>query len=159
MRTTSVNTDAALIEVSTPAHILESILAALNQGKVSEVADQFDDHFTFIDHALDIGFTEKDHLIEFFHKSRELFPDSAMKVDSAFACGDHAVAMWKLTATQTESYGSHHYRFPIMVEGLTIISVKNGRVVRWTTTSDRPSEHSPSKTPMVDSGQNWPRSQ
>jgi hypothetical protein len=137
MRTTSVNTDAALIEVSTPAHILESILAALNQGKVSEVADQFDDHFTFIDHALDIGFTEKDHLIEFFHKSRELFPDSAMKVDSAFACGDHAVAMWKLTATQTEFYGSHHYRFPIMVEGLTIISVKNGRVVRWSDYYDR----------------------
>ena len=60
-----------------------------------------------------------------------------MKVDSAFACGDHAVAMWKLTATQTEFYGSHHYRFPIMVEGLTIISVKNGRVVRWSDYYDR----------------------
>lgn len=137
MSTISVNADAASIGVSTPAHILESILAALNQGKVSEVADQFDDHFTFIDHALDIGFTDKDHLIEFFHKSREFFPDGAVEVDSGFACGDHAIATWKFTATQTESYGSRHYRFPIVVEGLTLISVKNGRVVRWSDYYDR----------------------
>jgi ketosteroid isomerase-like protein len=137
MSTISVNADVASIGVSTPAHILESILAALNQGKISEVADQFDDHFTFIDHALDIGFTDKDHLIEFFYKSREFFPDGAVEVDSGFACGDHAIATWKFTATQTESYGSRHYRFPVVVEGLTIISVKNGRIVRWSDYYDR----------------------
>jgi len=131
MSTSSVNADTALIGASTPAHILKSILAALNQGKVSEVADQFDDHFTFKDHALDLEFTDKERLIEFFRKSREFFRDSAVEVDSTFACGDHAIAVWKLTATQTESYGSQHYRFPIVVEGSTIISVKNGRVIRW----------------------------
>jgi hypothetical protein len=93
MSTGSVNADAALIGVSTPAHILESILAALNRGKLSVATDQFDDHFTFEDHALDIEFTDKERLIEFFHKSREFFPDSAVEVDSTFACGDHAIAI------------------------------------------------------------------
>ena len=93
MSTGSVNADAALIGVSTPAHILESILAALNRGKLSVATDQFDDHFTFEDHALDIEFTDKERLIEFFHKSREFFPDSAVEVDSTFACGDPAIAI------------------------------------------------------------------
>jgi hypothetical protein len=93
MSTGSVNADAALIGVSTPAHILESILAALNRGKLSVATDQFDNHFTFEDHALDIEFTDKERLIEFFHKSREFFPDSAVEVDSTFACGDPAIAI------------------------------------------------------------------
>ena len=131
MSTSSFNADTALIGVSAPTHILESILAALNQGKVSEVADQFDDHFTFVDHALDIEFKDKERLIPFFHKSREFFPDSAVEVDSTFACGDHAIAVWKLTATQTESCGSQHYRFPTVVEGSTIITIRNGRVIGW----------------------------
>jgi hypothetical protein len=141
MSTSSVNADAALIGVSTPADILESILGALNQGKVSDVADHFDDHFTFKDHALDIEFTDKERLIEFFHKSREFFPDSAVEVDSTFACGDQAIAVWKLTATQPESFGSQHYRFPIVVEGSTIISVKNGRVIRWSDYYDQMTSH------------------
>lgn len=130
MSTSNINADE-LIGASTPAHILKSIMDALNQGKDSEAADQFDDHFTFKDHALDIEFTDKERLIEFFRKSREFFRDSAVEVDSTFACGDHAIAVWKLTATQTESYGSQQYRSPIVVEGSTIISVKSGRVTRW----------------------------
>jgi hypothetical protein len=30
-----------------------------------------------------------------------------------------------------------YYRFPIVVEGSTIISVKNGRVIRWSDYNDR----------------------
>jgi limonene-1,2-epoxide hydrolase len=131
MSSNSVNVDAGWIGMSTPVDILKSIMASLNQGKVSEVADQLADHFTFKDHALDIEFTDKERLIEFFHKSREFFPDSVVEVDSTFSCENHAIAVWKLTATQTESYGSQHYRFPIVVEGSTIISVKNGRVIQW----------------------------
>jgi SnoaL-like polyketide cyclase len=76
-------------------------------------------------------------LLTFFHKSREFFPDGSVEVDSTFARGDHAIATWKFTATQTESYGSRLYRFPIVVEGSTIISIKNGRVARWTDHYDR----------------------
>src|SRR5262250_1365539 len=101
MHTTDMNPDTASIGVSAPKRILQSVLAALNEGKISQAVDQFDDHFTFTDHALDLEFTDKGRLIEFFQKSRELFPDTVVKVDSILQCGDHAVAEWKLTAMQT----------------------------------------------------------
>jgi NAD(P)-dependent dehydrogenase (short-subunit alcohol dehydrogenase family) len=96
--------------------ILQSVLAALNEGKISEAVDQFDERFTFTDHALDLKFTDKGRLIEFFQKTRELFPDTVLEVDSTFQCGNHAVAEWKLTATtQTLPYGSKRFRFPNFV--------------------------------------------
>lgn len=52
---------------------MEPLTLEILESAISEVADQFDDHFTFIDHALDIEFTDKNRLIELFHKSRELF--------------------------------------------------------------------------------------
>jgi hypothetical protein len=79
MNTTNMNPDTALIGVSAPKRILQSALAALNEGKILKAVDQFDDRFTFTDHALDLEFTDKESLIEFFQKSRELFPDAVWK--------------------------------------------------------------------------------
>ena len=59
MNTTNMNPVTALIRVSAPKRILQSALAALNEGKISKVVDQFDDHLTFTDHALDLEFTDK----------------------------------------------------------------------------------------------------
>src|SRR5262249_52853957 len=107
MHTTDMNPDTASIGVSAPKRILQSVLAALNDGKISKAVDQFDDHFTFTDHALDLEFTDKRRLVEFFQKSRELFPDTVVEVDSNFQCGDYVIGEWKLTATtQTVPYGS-----------------------------------------------------
>jgi len=86
------------------------MLTALSEGKIVEVVEQFDDRFTFTDHALAIEFTDKERLTEFLHKSRELFPDTALEVISIFQSGDYAIAEWELTATQTVPYGSISYR-------------------------------------------------
>jgi hypothetical protein len=117
---------------------LRSVLTALSEGRFPEALSRFDDHFTFIDHALDLEFTNKEGLIEFFQRSRELFPDTALEIESAFGYGGHATAEWKLTATQTEPYGSLHYRFPIVLQGSTIARVVNGRVTRWSEYYDKP---------------------
>jgi steroid delta-isomerase-like uncharacterized protein len=112
--------------------ILQSVLAALNEGRISEAVDQFDERFTFTDHALDLEFTDQGRLIEFFQKSRELFPDTVVEVDSTFQCGDQAIAEWKLTATQTmPSYGYKRFRIPISVRGTSIVRVENGRITHW----------------------------
>ena len=66
--------EAESITVNAPQRILISSLTALGEGKISEVLDQFDDHFTFTDHALALEFTDKRRLTDFLHKSRELFP-------------------------------------------------------------------------------------
>ena len=132
MYNTSMNQDTALIRVSAPKRIVQSVLTALNEGKIPEAVDQFDDHFTFNDHALDLQFTDKGRLIEFFQKSRELFPDTVVEVDSAFQCGDHAVAEWKLTATQpVPDYGTARFRISISLRGTSIARIENGRITHW----------------------------
>ena len=123
--------EARRITVNAPQRILTSSLTALGEGKISEVLDQFDDHFTFTDHALALEFTDKRRLTDFLHKSRELFPDMAVEVVSIFESGDHAIAEWKLTATQTVPYGSISYRFPIVLHGSTFVRIENARITQW----------------------------
>jgi hypothetical protein len=131
MTTNLISFDALSIGLDASERTLRSVLTALSKGKFSEAVGRFDDHFTFIDQALDLEFTDKERLIEFFRKSRELFPDTALEIESIFAFEDHAVALWKLTATQTVPYGSITYRFPIALHGSTIVHVEYGRIVQW----------------------------
>ena len=126
-----ISSDTSSIGLDASERTLRFVLAALSEGRFSEVVNRFDDHFTFIDHALDLEFKDKERLIEFFRKSRELFPDTALEIESAFAYRDHAVAEWKLTATQTEFVWNQNFRSPIVVLGSTIVRVDNGRIVRW----------------------------
>lgn len=129
--TTCTKIDRSLSRAVTPVDILQSVLAALNQLNISTAVDQFADDFAFNDYALDLQFTDKGRLTEFFRKACELFPDTVVELVSTFECGDYAIAEWKLTATQTESFGSRSYRFPIVLRGSTIVQIENGRVAHW----------------------------
>src|SRR5215510_4282281 len=132
MTTTDMLPDIASIGVSVPNRILQSVLDALNAGKISQAVDHFDNHFTYTDHALALEFTDKKRLIEFFQKTQELFPDTVIEVDASFQCGDYAIAEWKLTATQTVPYyGSTSLRVPISLRGTSIVRVENGRITHW----------------------------
>jgi hypothetical protein len=79
---TSIKSETVLTAVSAPLHILQSVLTALSNGEIFEAVDNFDEHFTFSDHALGLEFADKGRLSEFFRKSRELFPDTALEVIS-----------------------------------------------------------------------------
>ena len=119
--------------ISTPQQILQSALDALSEGKLSEAMKHFDEDgcFRFIDHALTLEFTDRPRLTEFFEKSRALFPDTALEIVSVFGDGDHAIAQWKLAATQNVPYGSISYRFPISLFGATVVHVEKGKIVQW----------------------------
>jgi ketosteroid isomerase-like protein len=123
--------DDELTIINSPHQILQSALAALSEGRISEVVEQFADSFIFNDRALALEFSEKLRLTEFFEKSRELFPDTTLEIVSLLESGDHAIAEWRLAATQTVPYGSISYRFPISVRGSTIVRVENGRIIEW----------------------------
>ena len=114
-----------------PRVILLSALAALREGRISETVEHFDEHFKFTDHALTLEFTEKTRLTEYLQKSRDLFPDTTLQVVRVMESGDHAIAEWKLNATQTIPHGSISYRFPVSLHGSTIALVKNGKIVEW----------------------------
>ena len=121
--------------------ILQSALAALNQGRFSEGVKHFDEDgcFRFRDHALALEFTDKARLTEFFEKSHELFPDTTLEVISLFEDGEHAIAQWKISATHTVPYGSISYRFPISLFGATIVRVEKERIVQWSDYYDQSS--------------------
>jgi hypothetical protein len=124
--------DGDSMSLDAPRAILQSALTALSAGKISQVVARFDGWFKFNDYGLTLEFTEKTRLTEFFEKSRELFPDTTLEMMSVMECGDHAVAEWKLTATQmVPFFGNTNYRLPISVRGATVIRVERGRIVEW----------------------------
>lgn len=111
--------------------ILQSALNALSEGRISEVVEQFADRFTFNDHALTLELKDKLRLAEFFEKYREVFPDRAFEICSMFESGDHAIAEWRLSATENVPLSSISHRVPISLQGSTIIRVENGKIVQW----------------------------
>ena len=76
MNTHSTVLDNASVEAATSDRILQAALAAWRQGNFVAAADQFNDQFTFADHALGLEFKDKGRLTDFLAKTRELFPDS-----------------------------------------------------------------------------------
>ena len=126
---TSMNINPNFTPASAAVRVLHAVLATLSSGRISDALDHFGEHFTFNDRALGLEFTEKERLREFFQKSREYFPDTAVEVISDFGYGDYAVAEWKLTATQ--SHFVPPLREPIAAPGVTIARIENGRVKYW----------------------------
>jgi steroid delta-isomerase-like uncharacterized protein len=125
----------------TPQQTLQSALDALSRGRFAEVLSCFDDRFRYNDHALDLEFTDKPRLTEFFQKARELFPDTTLEIVSLFESGDQAAAEWKLTATENTAYGSISYRVPVSLLGSTTVHVEYGKIVQWSDYYDQNSAH------------------
>jgi len=53
-----------------------------------------------------------------------------VEVISTFESGDHVIAEWKLSATQTVSYWIQ-LQVPISVRGVSIAEIENGRITHW----------------------------
>src|SRR4030088_3529475 len=103
MNTHSTVLDNASVEATTPDRILQATLVAWKHGNFVAAADQFNDQFTFTDHALGLEFKDKERLTEFLAKIRERFPDSERKDNTIFSSGDRVITEWTLTASQMES--------------------------------------------------------
>jgi hypothetical protein len=86
------------------------VLTALNEGKISEAVDRFNDHFTFTDHALGLEFIDKERLTDFFQKSRELFPDPVVEAEATFESGSLPDALYPSVPLTGDAFfdGSWH---------------------------------------------------
>ena len=124
--------DNASAEATTSDRILQIALAAWRQGKFVEVVDQFDDQFTFTDHALGLEFKDKGRLTEFLAKIRERFPDSERRDNTLFSSGNRVITEWTLTATKTEPFlGGTLRKVPVSVQGISVVQVTNGKISEW----------------------------
>jgi steroid delta-isomerase-like uncharacterized protein len=138
MNTHSTVFDNASVEATTSDRIIQTALAAWRQGNFVEVVDQFNDQFTFTDHALGLDFKDKERLTEFLVKIRERFPDSERRDNSIFSSGDHVISEWTLTATQAEPFlGGRLRKIPICVQGISVVRIKNGKISQWSDYYDR----------------------
>ena len=131
MNTHTTVLDNASAEATTPDRILQITLAAWRQGNFIEVVAQFNDQFTFTDHALGLEFKDKERLIEFLAKIRERFPDSERKDNTIFSSADRVISEWTLTATQTEPFLGGRLKVPICVRGISVVQIKNGKISQW----------------------------
>jgi len=68
MNTHSTVLDNASVEAPSSDRILQIALAAWRQGNIVQVVDQFNDQFTFTDHALGLEFKDKGRFTEFLGK-------------------------------------------------------------------------------------------
>jgi hypothetical protein len=119
MNTHSTIRDNASGEATTSDRVLQIALAAWRKGNFVGVVDQFDDQFTFKDHALGLEFMNKGRLTEFLAKIRELFPDSERRDNTIFSNGDHVISEWTLKATKTEPFLDGRLRkVPICERGI-----------------------------------------
>jgi steroid delta-isomerase-like uncharacterized protein len=138
MNTHSTVLDNASAEATTPDRILQTALAAWKQDNFVEVADQFNDQFTFTDHALGLEFKDKGHLTEFLAKIQERLPDSERKDNTLFSSGDRVISEWTLTATQAEPFlGGRLRKVPICVQGVSVVQIKNGKISQWSDYYDK----------------------
>ena len=132
MNTHSDVLDNTSAQGTTPDLILQRVLATWRQGKFVEGIDQFNDQFTYTDHALGLEFKDKGRLTEFLAKTSELFPDSERKVNTIFSSGDRVISEWTLTATKTEPFWGRLVRkVEICVQGISVVQTKNGKISQW----------------------------
>ena len=132
MNTQSTVLDNASFEVTAPDRILEIALTAWRQGNLVELIDQFNDEFTFTDHALGLEFKDKERLTEFFAKLREHFPDSERRDNTVLSSGDRVVSEWTLTATKAEPFlDGRPRKVPINLQGVSVVQLKNGKISQW----------------------------
>jgi hypothetical protein len=109
MKTQSTVRGNASVEATTSDRILQTALAAWRQGDFEEVVDQFNDQFTFTDHALGLEFKDKGCLTEFLAKIGERYPDSERKTNTIFSSGDRVIGEWTLTATQSRTFSGRAF--------------------------------------------------
>jgi hypothetical protein len=111
--------------------ILQVTLEALKQGDFTTALDQFNDEFAFVDHALELEFSAKDRLTEFFVKRRLLFPEFE-RFDNIVLCGENRiVSEWFLTAAKYGSLPDSRMTVPICVRGASIVRIENSKITQW----------------------------
>jgi len=109
-----------------------NVLTELKNGQIREAVDGFADQFKFTDYGIGLEFDDKERLTEFFQKTRELYPDSALMTDRILANRQNVSTEWTLRYTVTEPFfGGLSRRVPVVMHGVSVVRTGNGKITRW----------------------------
>ena len=112
--------------------VVLTVLTDLKNGKIDEAIAGFAEEFRFKDHGIGLEFKDKERLAEFFHQTRELYPDSVLLTDTIFVSEDHVITEWTLQATLTEPfYGQLTRKVRVSLRGVSIVRTENGKITDW----------------------------
>ncbi len=120
------------IGVAASEEVVLSVVTHLKNGKIEDALAGFAEEVRFKDHGIGLEFKEKERLAKFFHKTRELYPDSLLLTDTIFVSGDAVITEWTLQATLTEPFfGGLTRKVPVTVHGASIVRTDNGKITDW----------------------------
>ena len=120
------------IQTFSPQGVVSAVLRPLNKEQIEDAVACFTTDFRYKDHGIGLEFTDKERLIDFFRKTRELYPDYFLQADQTFVSGEHVITQWTLQVTITEPfYGGLTRRLPISIAGVSIVGTDNGIIVDW----------------------------
>jgi steroid delta-isomerase-like uncharacterized protein len=112
--------------------VVLTALTCLKNGKIGDAIACFAEEFTFKDHGIGLEFKEKERLAEFFHKTRELYPDSLLLTETIFVSDNDVITEWTLQATLTEPFfGGLSRKVPVTVHGASIVRTDKGKITDW----------------------------
>src|SRR5262249_13294879 len=98
--------------------IVRQVMNSLDEGQIDQAVSYFGETFTFSDYGIGLDFHDKEHLLEFFQKERELYPDFRLVVEDVFVTGNFVIGQWSLGKTVTETgFGSMKFKVPVVVKG------------------------------------------
>jgi steroid delta-isomerase-like uncharacterized protein len=120
------------VEKAASEQVVLSVLTRLNDGNIDDAIARFAEEFAFKDRGIGLEFKDKGRLTEFFQKTREYFPDSALQVDSILVSFDHVVSEWTLrTSVKEPFYGALSRRVQILLHGVSVVRTRDGEIAEW----------------------------
>jgi hypothetical protein len=120
------------ILIASPAEIVLTVTRHLEEGRVDKAIDCFAKNLMFNDYGIDLEFSDKQRLTEFFQKKWELYPDSFLTSDAMVVSGEDVFWEWTLETMVTERfYLGLSRKVPISVHGVSVIRTKEGVITRW----------------------------
>jgi steroid delta-isomerase-like uncharacterized protein len=120
------------IERAANEEVVLTVVTHLKNGEIDEAIDLFAEEFTYTDRGIGLEFKDKGRLAEFFCKTRELYPDSCLQVESILMSVDHVVGVWTLRTTVSEPfYAGLSRNVQISLHGVSVVRRKNGKITEW----------------------------
>lgn len=133
-------------EIAAQEGMVLTLLTHLKNGKIDDATACFAEEFRFKDRGIGLDVNDREHLAEFFQKTRELYSDSSLNSNTIFVSGDHAITKWTIKTVLTEPfYGGLSRRVPVSLHGASLVRIENGKITDWSdsTTTDSPSGAQP----------------
>jgi hypothetical protein len=119
------------IELAAGDEVL-SALTRLKNGKIEDAVADFAENFRFNDRGLGLEFTDRERLLEFFRKERELYPSSSFQINNILVAEDHVIGEWVLKYSIKEPfYGKTVRDVPVSLRGVSVVRTKRGKITEW----------------------------